>query len=242
MESYASFALFYDELTHNVNYKERAEFFLDKLNEIGHLPGLTLDLACGTGSLTLELLKRGIDAFGVDASPQMLSVAKDKAYEQGFPEAFYICQKMQKLELYAPVDTIMCMLDGINHLPSFDDVRVTFDKAHKYLNPGGVFIFDMNTVYKHKEILAHNTFVYDMENVFCCWQNSYNKDDSVDITLDFFAKNGTAYRRFTENFTERAYEEQRIEAALREAGFTQVLIYDSPGEEKERKVIMAVHG
>ncbi len=240
MDSYASFAFFYDELTNNVNYEKRAEFFLDKLNEIGHLPGLTLDLACGTGSLTLELLKRGIDTFGVDASPQMLSIAKDKA--QGFPDVLFVCQKMQRLELYAPVDTVMCMLDGINHLPSFDDMMTTFRKVHEYLNPGGVFIFDMNTVYKHKEILAHNTFVYDMENVFCCWQNSYNDDDSVDISLDFFAKSAAGYKRFTESFTERAYEEQGLKEALLEVGFVEVHIYDSPGEEKERKVVMAIHG
>ncbi len=243
MLSYDAFAIFYDELMQDVDYKKRAEFFLEKLNDINHSPGLTLDLACGTGGLMFELLKRGIDAFGADASMQMLSRAKDKAYDYGFPDAMFICQKMQELELFSSVDTVMCMLDGINHLPSFADVEDTFERVYKYLNPGGVFIFDMNTVYKHREILSDSTFIYDMENVFCCWQNLYNsKDESVNITLDFFAREKENYRRFTENFKELAYDEGRIEASLINAGFSEVHMYSSPGEELERKVVMAKRG
>ena len=145
--SYASFAQYYDSLTHNVEYARRADYLCTLLAHLGHAPGLTLDLACGTGSLTVELAKRGMDIYGIDGSADMLSVARQKAAESGL-DLLFLCQKMQKLDLYGTVDTVICALDSINHLTLEKDVQTAFDRVSLFMNPGGWFLFDVNTVYK----------------------------------------------------------------------------------------------
>ena len=184
--SYGVFADFYDGLTLNVDYARRASYIAVLFAKLGHNMGLTLDLACGTGSLTLELAKMGVDVYGVDGSEEMLSVASEKAFEQNI-DTLFLCQKMQELDLYGTIDTCVCSLDSINHLTSENDVIETFRRIEKYLAPDGLFVFDANTVYKHRNILGDNCFIYDTDTVFCAWQNSYcEKDNRVDITLDFF--------------------------------------------------------
>ena len=115
--------------------------------------GLTLDLACGTGTLTLELCKRGVDIFGCDMSADMLTIAQQKAFEED-RDIMFIKQKMQNLKLFGNIDTCICTLDSINHLQSAKDVQKTFEKVSEYMNDSGMFVFDMNTVYKHKYILG----------------------------------------------------------------------------------------
>lgn len=244
MSNYSVFADFYDSLTPNVGYPQRADYFLELLQKFNHTAGLTLDLACGTGSFTLELAKRGIDVYGVDASPAMLSIAQQKAAEQGV-NILFLCQKMQDIDLYGTVDTVFCTLDSINHLTKESDVRRTFQKVSLFMNPGGYFLFDMNTVYKHKEILADHTFVYDTDRVYCVWQNQYEaKTNRVGITLDFFERRGASYQRSTEHFYERAYETDAILRWLKEAGFRVDAVYNEltfspPKPDSERLVIAA---
>ena len=148
MSSYAYFAGYYDELTRNVDYGKQADYLEALCHRLGHAPGLSLDLACGTGSLTVELCRRGWDIYGVDGSPEMLSAAMQKASEEGL-HILFLCQKMQRIDLYGTVDTVVCTLDSINHLTSPQDVQRTFDRVSLFLNPGGYFIFDANTIYKH---------------------------------------------------------------------------------------------
>ena len=112
MGNYRAFAQFYDKLTANVGYAQRAEYFLELLGKLGHTLGLTLDLACGTGSLTLELYRRGVDVYGVDGSVEMLSEARMKCAEAG-ADILFLCQKMQVLDLYGTVDTVVCSLDSL---------------------------------------------------------------------------------------------------------------------------------
>lgn len=164
MSGYSVFAQYYDELTRNVRYAERAEYFLALLKRLEHAPGLTLDLACGTGSLTLELFCRGVDIYGVDASVAMLSQAREKCMNVG-ADILFLCQKMQSIDLYGTVDTVICSLDSINHLKDEQEVQQVFSKVSFFMNPGGVFLFDLNTLYKHEMVLGNNVFVYDMENV-----------------------------------------------------------------------------
>ena len=128
MGSYAVFAQFYDALTANVGYKERAEYFLSLLELLGHKPGLTLDLACGTGSLTLELFRRGVDIYGIDASVEMLSEARMKCAEAG-ADILFLCQKMQEMDLYGTVDTVICSLDSLNHVSGREEVQQSFDRV-----------------------------------------------------------------------------------------------------------------
>ena len=202
---YTAFAGFYDGLTQNVDYKKRAAYIAELLGRIGHNPGLTLDLACGTGSLTIELCRLGFDIFGADGSQDMLSIAQQKACGEGL-DILFLRQKMQELDLYGTIDTCVCTLDSLNHLTVKSDVQKAFDKVSLFMNPGGVFLFDVNTVYKHREILGGNTFIYDTADVYCVWQNALDRDrDTVHITLDFFEREGALYRRSGERFSERAY-------------------------------------
>lgn len=244
MNGYSYFADYYDRLTQNVEHDKMAEYFCALLRDIDHQPGLLLDLACGTGTLTLELVRRGVDAFGVDASPEMLSVAQQKAGEQG-QNVLFLCQKMQQLDLYGTVDTVLCTLDSVNHLVQEKDVQTAFQKVSLFLNPGGYFLFDVNTLYKHRKILGNNTFVYDLEDVYCVWQNTlYPESDKVRIHLDFFERVGEAYYRRQEEFLERAYSQAQMEEFLKNAGLILVkqvegYTFKAPTEQSERIVYIA---
>ncbi len=224
--SYSYFAEYYDTLTENAEYDKRADYFLELFKRHGHDMGLTLDLACGTGTLTLELCRRGIDIFGCDMSADMLTIAQQKAYEED-KNIMFIKQKMQELQLFGKIDTCISTLDSINHLPSARDVLRTFRRVGEYMNDGGMFVFDLNTVYKHKYILGDNCYIYDTEKVFCAWQNDYReKDNEVVITLDFFERDGKVYRRTSEQFSERAYSDDDIRDMAETAGFSVEAVYD----------------
>ena len=244
MSSYSFFAKYYDELTQNVEYSRRADYFSALLLSCGFESGTVLDLACGTGSLTVELAKHGYDMIGVDASGDMLCRAQNKAFESGVSPMF-LCQRMQELDLYGTVDAAVCSLDSINHLTDEEDVRRTFERLRLFVAPGGVFIFDVNTVYKHKNVLGDNAFVYEYPDVFCVWQNSFNgQDNTVDIELDFFEKSGETYKRRSENFSERAYEIDFLKSLLDTAGFDTEFVFDDMSrkplkEDSQRAVIAA---
>jgi len=224
--NYSYFAEYYDVLTQNADYEKRAEYFLELFQRHHHDMGLTLDLACGTGTLTLELCKRGTDIFGCDMSFDMLSVAQQKAYENDL-NIMFICQKMQNLQLWGNIDTCICTLDSINHLTSAKDVQKTFSRVNQHLNNNGMFVFDLNTIYKHQYILGDNCYIYDTEKVFCAWQNNYyEKDNEVVITLDFFERNGKLYKRSTEQFSERTYSDDEIRKMAENAVFQVEAVYD----------------
>ena len=184
MKSYSVFAQYYDELTENVEYSRRAEYLLELMRRLGHQPGLTLDLACGTGSLTLELYRRGVDIYGVDGSVEMLSEARMKCAEAG-ADILFLCQKMQSLDLYGTVKTAVCTLDSLNHLKNREELQQALSRVSFFMDPGGYFLFDMNTLYKHQVLLGNETYVYEMEDVYCVWQNRCHTDGRVDIQLDF---------------------------------------------------------
>lgn len=241
--AYEVFADYYDRLTGNVEYKKRAQYILELLKKHNHQAGLTLDLACGTGSLTLELKKMGVDIYGIDGSPDMLSVALQKASEAG-EQILYLCQRMQSIDLYGTIDTCLCTLDSINHITDIKDVQKTFDRVSLFMNEGGYFVFDANTVYKHKEVLKDNVFVFDTEEVYCVWQNTPCKDNIVEISLDFFIPDGNNYYRMSENFRERAYTVEELSQMLETAGFAVEGIYGDmtfadPCETEQRLVFVA---
>ena len=226
MSNYSDFAFYYDGLTKNVDYKKRAAYFDSLIKKYCTTGGKYLvDLACGTGSLSEEFFKLGYDVLGIDYSEEMLTEAIEKKYDN-CSEIQYICQDMTNFELYGNADAIICALDSINHLSTPEDIRKTIERAYLFTEPGGVFIFDANTVYKHRNILADNAFIFETDKVFCAWQNSLNDDNSVDITLDFFENNGEVYCRSSEFFTEYAYEIGEIKALLKEAGFDIIGVYD----------------
>ncbi len=226
MSEYNAFAEVYDRLTGNIEYEKRAEYIRTLLNRNSVEKGaIVLDLACGTGSLTLELSKFGYDMIGVDSSPMMLSQAQDKMYENELSMLF-LCQNMTELDLFGTIDAAVCTLDSLNHLNTHDEIKETIAKVGLFMNCGGIFIFDVNTIYKHREILGNNTFVYDCDDVYCVWQNQLNSDSSVDISLDIFEYEEGAYFRESENFREIACPLEDIEKWLNDAEFEVLNIYD----------------
>lgn len=244
MAGYSVFSQYYDTLMSGVDYPGRADYLLAILEKLGHRPGLTLDLACGTGSLTLELYRRGIDVYGVDASAEMLSQAREKCIEAG-ADILFLRQRMQDLDLYGTVNTVFCTLDSVNHLQGANELRRAFQRIALFLEPGGYFVFDMNTLYKHENVLGSHTFVYDAPPVYCVWQNRcIPGTGKVDISLDFFEREGRLYRRSSEHFSEFAYPMEQVEAWLVECGFGKILMFsemsmEPPKEDCQRVVIAA---
>ena len=243
MSNYCDFAFVYDRLTDNVNYPERAEYIRTLFERLGVKKGSdVLDLACGTGSLTLEL-SDSYEMIGVDNSPEMLSQAQEKMYDAE-KRILFLCQDMTELDLYGTVDAAVCMLDSLNHLDSPEDIRTVINKVGLFMNHGGIFVFDVNTIYKHREILGNNTFVYDCDDVYCVWQNQLNEDDSVEISLDIFEQDGDAYFRSSESFTEIVCPIDDYKKWLSEAEFEIINIFDEMSDSPlsditERAVFVA---
>ncbi len=237
---YGDFAEAYDALTFNVPYDEIAEYY----SEI--LCGLTngrrlLDMGCGTGNLSLRMAALGFDVIGQDASEEMLTIAASKS-----ADIRWICQNMSETELGEPADTIISTLDSVNHLQSTEEMEQCFRAVSRNLKKGGVFAFDVNTVYKHREILGSNTFVYDVDGVYCVWQNEFDQsDNSVGIELDlFFEEDDGAYTRGYESFREVAVSEDELRRRLERAGFQIVEIWEYlthsiPNERSEKLMVVA---
>ncbi len=241
MSGYFEFARFYDILTSNIPYNERAAYF-DALikRHSGKTGGILLDLACGTGSMSIEMEKLGYDVIGVDSSPNMLTVATSKKSEDS--NIIYLCQDMRKLDLFGGVDITICALDGFNHIVDERDLADIFKRINMFTNPDGLLIFDVNTIYKHRQILGNNTFVQDYDEVYCVWNNSFNEEDSsVEINLDIFEHIDGYYYRHEENFKERAYSQEMLDRMLKSAGFTVEYRYDldsfEPVHESSEKII-----
>lgn len=237
---YANFAAYYDALTENVEYPLRAARLHYLTGQYIRTEGrILLDLACGSGSLSEEMAKLGYDVIGVDNSPAMLAAAMDKKFESGLPIQ-YLCQDMREIDMFGTIDVTVCALDSLNHLPSLSDVERVFERVSLFAQPGGLFLFDMNTVYKHREILRNSTFVYDTEEVFCVWENRLAEDSHrVDMQLTFFEKDGDAYYRSEEQITENAYPEADILSALERAGLDVLAVYDADKDLAQPEALSA---
>lgn len=239
---YGRFALFYDSLM-QADYDKISNRIDSLVMEFYNKRGILLDLACGTGTLCEKMAKMGYDVVGVDTSQEMLSVALDKKYDSGLPIQ-YLCQDMRKIDMFGTIDVTVCTLDSINHLACKEDVFETFKKVSLFAEPDGLFIFDVNTTYKHKFVLADNTFVFENDEVYCVWQNFLNDDDSVDISLDLFEKDGESYFRASESFSEISIPLDEIKNMLCESGFEVLGVYDGyenreVSDNSERAVFVA---
>ncbi len=224
--SYSLFAEVYDKLTVNVDYKLRADYINNILEQNGVKKGLLLDLACGTGSLSVEFARKGYEVIATDLSPDMLMQAREKAFRENL-DIMFLCQGMEETDLYGTVGAIVCSLDSINHLESLDALNKTFSVLKNFIDDGGIMVFDVNTPYKHTDILGNNTFVYDEKDVFCVWQNHLLEDGKkVNINLDFFCKTDDLYERFNENFNEIAFTDAEITNAAESNGFKVMKRYD----------------
>ena len=233
--SYGSFACFYDRLTENVDYKSYAAYIKRLFDSYGKNKKIdsVLDVACGTGSLTAELSKLGFEMIGTDASPEMLMDAQMKKTEENL-DILYLCQSAEELDLYGTVQGAVCTLDSINHITDEANVLKAFRKISLFMEKDGIFIFDLNTEYKHREILGNNTFVYDLEDVYCVWQNEFDEENMIThITLDVFCEEDGLYDRFTEEFDERAYSYEKVLEWLEMSDFELVECFKEMTEEKQ---------
>lgn len=241
--SYGSFAYVYDRLTENVDYKSYAAYIKRLFESYGKNINITsvLDVACGTGSLTEELALLGYDMIGADASPDMLMVAQEKKQENNL-DILYLCQRAEELDLFGTVQGAVCTLDSINHITDEDTVIKAFQSISLFMEKDGVFIFDLNTEYKHREVLGDNTFVYDLDDVYCVWQNEYDVEEKLThIFLDIFSEENGLYERFSEEFDERVYSHEKVLKWLDKADFELVdyfeeFTFEKPTDNTERTV------
>lgn len=240
---YTAFAQFYDVFM-NVDYAKRAVYFDALLQQYGVQKGILLDLGCGTGNLSFEMEKCGYDVIGTDISEEMLDEALAKK-QQNQSSVLFLKQDMCKIDLYGTIQSCVCSLDCINHLESIEKVNRTFQRVGLFTEPGGVFIFDVNTAYKHRNVLANNAYIFENESCFLAWQNECMEDDSVRIDLDFFeADESGVYTRTGESFTEYFYNDAQLTHALEQGGFQlcavlEDMAFEAPGEKSERKIFVA---
>ncbi len=237
MAGYGDFAYYYDMLTENVDYESRCEYICNLLAENGVGKGILLDLACGTGTMSLLLADKGYDVIGVDASEDMLSVAQEKKMENG-KDIMFLCQRMEELDLFGTINGAVCTLDSINHITDEETVKKVFSKVSLFMEDKGLFVFDVNTPYKHREVLGDNTFIYDMDDVYCVWQNSTDKETLLtEVSLDIFERDTEeeedVYYRYSEEFSERGYDLDRIKEWLTEYKFEVLGVY----EEMTKKIV-----
>lgn len=228
MASYGDFAYFYDGLTQNVDYEKRCSYISNLLAENGVGEGILLDLACGTGTVSIIMSHLGYDVIGVDASEDMLSVAQEKKMETG-EDVIFLCQNMQQLDLFGTINAAVSTLDSINHVTNEAEVKEIFRRVSLFMEDKGLFIFDVNTPYKHKEILGDNTFVYDTDEAYCVWQNTTDESLLTKVSLDIFEKDEDdeeTYYRYSEEFCERAYDLDKIKSWLQEYKFEVIGIYE----------------
>ena len=239
---YNEFAYLYDKLINDVDYKSWADYYFKIFQRYGLKPKLGLDLGCGTGNMTVELAKRGIEMTGVDLSEDMLMVAREKS--EGL-DILYLNQDMAEFELYGTVDFVISSLDCINYVTDKRELLRVFKLVNNYLDPGGLFIFDINTAYKLENVIGNNTFVLEDDNVFCTWQNEYDKKRKIcDFYLTFFYKEGSEYTRFDEQHSERAYEIDEIKTLIENSGMKLLRVYnslsfDNPKKNSERVFFVA---
>lgn len=217
MESYREFAEIYDELINDdINYNQWKNTILKICKDSNIKTEDYLDIACGTGNMTVLLAPHFKNTWGVDLSEDMLFQAEEKLRKTRLRSRF-ICQDMRYLELNKKFDLITCCLDAVNYLLEEEDLRLYFKSVYSHMKNDGLFIFDINTYYKLKEIIGNNTFTYCEKDVAYIWDNSF-ENDIANMYITFFVKQGNLYNRFDEEHREKAYKEEFLEQILQECG------------------------
>ena len=239
MDAYTSFAQVYDLFMDNVPYEMWGEYLAQLFKEYGIEEGLLLDLGCGTGKLTRIMAEKGYDMIGVDYSYEMLDIAKSESEES----ILYLLQDMREFELYGTVRGIYSACDCMNYILEEDELRSVFKLVNNYLDPGGVFVFDVNTPYKYRELLAENTIAENRDEGSFIWENYFDEDEQIneyDLTLYIKEEDGR-FIRFEETHFQRCYELSMIRRLLEEAGLEFVAMYDAytkePVSEESEKVL-----
>lgn len=240
MNAYDAFASAYDALNTEIDYDAMADGICRRLAEAGIAPGaLVLDLGCGTGTLTRILAARGYDMIGVDGSEEMLAAAREK----GSDGILYLEQELTDFELYGTVAAIVSTTDTLNHVTDEDDLRRVFALAHNYLDPDGLFIFDLNSPSKFRTVYAASDYVLEDEGVFLAWQSSYDEDTRLaDFVISLFTEtDGGLWERSDAEFSERCYDRDEIARLLADGGFDSLSVEDGyDGDEADEKTMRYV--
>lgn len=242
-DGYFAIAGAYDSINSEIDYSAWADFFekcFEKYSE--KKPEIVLDLACGTGRMTAEMSKRGYDMIGVDGSIDMLS----EAYSKDTQGILYLCQDMREFELYGTVAAVVSICDCMNYITEQEDLVTVFKLVNNYLDPEGIFIFDLNTEYKYETVMGDCTIAEDREDSSFIWENQYEKDEKINIyDVSIFVKETEdLYRKYHETHYQRAYTLDEVQQALKEAGMEFVAAYDAftkepPKANSERIYVVA---
>ncbi|MBB2182066.1 class I SAM-dependent methyltransferase [Lachnospiraceae bacterium MD1] len=258
MQPYTGFASVYDMFMDNVPYEEWAEYICDLLRRHQINSGLVLELGCGTGNLTRQLAAKGYDMIGVDNSEEMLSIARDKS-ENSDDSILYLCQDMREFELYGTVSAAISVCDSMNYILTEEDLLKVFRLVNNYLDPKGIFIFDLDTQYAYQEVLGDHTIAENREEGSFIWENTYYEQEMInEVNLTLFipeqddsfqsAKmnndNAGLFRRYEETHYRRAYTIDTMKRLIEEAGMEWITVYDAytveePKEDSERVYIIA---
>lgn len=246
MDAYHALAASYDRLTNDVDYKATVEFYMEILRREGVTPRTVVDLACGTGSVTEILVKMGYPVIGIDMSEEMLTEAamKTMALE---PMPRFVCQKLQELHLPKAVDMAVCALDSLDYITDPADCKEAIRRIYKALNPGGIFIFDVNTPEK---LIAMDgqVFLDEDDDVYCVWRGEFDEDSNIcTYWMDLFQRQGNSWQRSYEEHREYAYSETQLREYLKAAGFTHIEVYadrrfEAPAEGEQRIYFKARKG
>ncbi len=242
MDAYTSFAEVYDMFMDNVPYEEWNRYLMELLKEYHIEEGVVCELGCGTGKMTRLLADAGYDMIGVDMSEDMLAIASMENPQQ----ILYLCQDMRELELYGTVAAVVSVCDSMNYLLEEEDLLEVFQRVNEYLEPGGVFLFDLNTIYKYETLLGETTICENRPEGSFIWENYYDEEEQIneyDLTL-FIQEKENLYRKFEETHYQRGYSLEKIRTLLEEAGMEFVTAYDActknpPREDSERIYIVA---
>lgn len=246
MEAYQNFARVYDMFMDNIDYDSWSKYLLNILQEHEITDGLLLELGCGTGSITERMAAAGYDMIGVDLSEDMLQIAQEKKMESGY-DILYLLQDMCEFELYGTVRAVLCVCDSLNYLLEEEEVLETFRLVNNYLDPGGVFIFDINTIYKYETVMGETTIAENREDGSFIWDNYYDSEEMInEYELALFIPEGEdgLYRKYEEVHYQRAYSLEHIKMMIEEAGMIFEGAYDAftknpPTETSERICIVA---
>ena len=224
LDAYHELAQSYDRLTNDVDYGATVDFYFEILQKEGLQPRTAVDLACGTGSVALLLAQKGLQVTAVDMSWEMLMVAQQKAAEADvYPQ--FACQRLQQLRLPRAVDLAVCALDSIDYILDPGDCQEAIRRVYKALNPGGCFIFDVNTPEK-LHAMDGQVFLDEDDDVYCVWRGEFDEETNIcSYGMDLFQRKGTVWHRSFEEHREYAYSAEQLVGYLKNAGFTSIAVY-----------------
>ena len=246
MDAYHNLAVSYDRLTSDVDYEATVDFYYEILKQEGLNPRTAVDLACGTGSVTAILAEKGLQVIGVDMSEEMLTVASQKVGEAGFTP-WFLCQSLQQLRLPKAVDLAVCALDSLDYITDPEDCKEAIRRVYKYLNPGGIFIFDVNTPEKLRA-MDGQVFLDEDDDVYCVWRGEFDEQTNIcSYGMDLFQRKENLWERSFEEHCEYAYSADQLIGYLKAAGFTHIRVYgdrrmEAPAEGEQRIYIKARKG